>query len=166
LTRPLIWAAPEVLVPRYETLHDVGKIAIPKEIINKPGKLDPAEWTIIKTHTVEGQKMLEQVGGFMRDVGRIVRSHHERWDGTGYPDGLAGTDIPLESRIIACCDTWNAMRTDRAYRKALTLDAALAELVAHAGTQFDPDIVDALVPIVIGPGKAASADGTDQLRAA
>ncbi len=76
-------------------LHDVGKIAIPKEIINKPGKLDPHEWTIIKTHTLEGQKMLERVGGFMRQVGIIVRSHHERWDGGGYPDGLAGEQIPL-----------------------------------------------------------------------
>ena len=86
-------------------LHDVGKIAIPKEIINKPGKLDPHEWTIIKTHTLEGQKMLDRVGGFMREVGMIVRSHHERWDGGGYPDGLAGEAIPLEARIITCCDT-------------------------------------------------------------
>ncbi len=98
-------------------LHDVGKIAIPKEIINKPGKLDPHEWTIIKTHTLEGQKMLDRVGGFMREVGIIVRSHHERWDGAGYPDGLAGESIPLEARIITCCDTWNAMRTDRPYRE-------------------------------------------------
>jgi hypothetical protein len=75
-------------------LHDVGKIAIPKAIINKPGKLDPAEWTIIKTHTLEGQKMLDRVGGFMRDVGLIVRSHHERWDGGGYSDGLAGERSP------------------------------------------------------------------------
>ena len=92
-------------------LDDVGKIAIPKDIINKPGKLNPEEWTIIKTHTLEGQRMLNRVGGFMRDVGLIVRSHHERFDGAGYPDGLAGDQIPLESRIIACCDTWNAMET-------------------------------------------------------
>ena len=94
---------------------------------------------MIKTHTVEGQKMLERVGGFMREVGLIVRSHHERWDGGGYPDGLAGERIPLEARIIACCDTWNAMRTDRAYRKALSHEVALAELTANSGTQFDPD---------------------------
>jgi putative nucleotidyltransferase with HDIG domain len=129
-------------------LHDVGKIAIPKEIINKPGKLDAAEWTVIKTHTVEGQKMLERVGGFMREVGLIVRSHHERWDGGGYPDGLAGDRIPLEARIIACCDTWNAMRTDRAYRKALSHEVALAELAANSGTQFDPMVVEALVKIM------------------
>jgi putative nucleotidyltransferase with HDIG domain len=126
-------------------LHDVGKIAIPKEIINKPGKLDPHEWTIIKTHTVEGQRMLERVGGFMRQVGQIVRSHHERWDGAGYPDGLAGEQIPLEARIIACCDTWNAMRTDRPYRQALSAEVALAELAACAGSQLDPVIVEALV---------------------
>ena len=123
-------------------LHDVGKIAIPKEIINKPGKLDPHEWTIIKTHTLEGQRMLERVGGFMREVGLIVRSHHERWDGTGYPDALSGAAIPLEARIISCCDAWNAMRTDRPYRKALAYEAAVSELVSHAGHQFDPEIVE------------------------
>ncbi len=121
-------------------LHDVGKIAIPKEIINKPGKLDPHEWTIIKTHTLEGQKMLDRVGGFMRQVGIIVRSHHERWDGAGYPDGLAGEQIPLEARIISCCDTWNAMRTDRPYRKALSYEIASAELRSASGTQLDPDL--------------------------
>jgi putative nucleotidyltransferase with HDIG domain len=129
-------------------LHDVGKIAIPKEIINKPGKLDPHEWTIIKTHTVEGQKMLERVGGFMRQVGAIVRSHHERWDGAGYPDGLAGEQIPLEARIISCCDTWNAMRTDRPYRKALSVDVALAELRANAGSQFDPRLIEAFGRVI------------------
>jgi putative nucleotidyltransferase with HDIG domain len=129
-------------------LHDVGKVAIPKEIINKPGKLEPGEWTIIKTHTVEGQKMLDRVGGFMREVGSIVRSHHERWDGAGYPDGLAGEAIPLEARIIACCDTWNAMRTDRSYRQALSADVALAELVSSSGTQLDPRIVEILVELV------------------
>jgi len=129
-------------------LHDVGKIAIPKEIVNKPGKLDPDEWTIIKTHTLEGEKMLSQVGGFMREVGILVRSHHERWDGHGYPDGLAGEQIPLEARIIACCDSWNAMRTDRIYRRALSLEVALDELTGNAGTQFDPRLVEALLPII------------------
>jgi putative nucleotidyltransferase with HDIG domain len=129
-------------------LHDVGKIAIPKAIINKPGKLDPHEWTVIKTHTVEGQKMLDRVGGFMRDVGLIVRSHHERWDGQGYPDCLAGEAIPLEARIVAACDTWNAMRTDRAYRKALTYEQAMAELLAGSGTQFDPKVVKSLIRVI------------------
>jgi putative nucleotidyltransferase with HDIG domain len=132
-------------------LHDVGKIAIPKEIIQKSGKLDPHEWTVIKTHTVEGQKMLDRVGGFMREVGQIVRSHHERWDGRGYPDGLAGEAIPLEARIIACCDSWDAMRSDRSYRKALSRETALAEISANAGSQFDPRVVRALIEIVDVP---------------
>ena len=129
-------------------LHDVGKIAIPKEIINKPGRLDEQEWTIIKTHTVEGQKLLDTVGGFMHDVGLIVRSHHERWDGRGYPDGLTGEQIPLEARIIACCDTWNAMRTDRSYRKALPFEVAIGELESISGSQLDPRIVRTLIEAV------------------
>jgi putative nucleotidyltransferase with HDIG domain len=135
-------------------LHDVGKISIPKEIINKPGKLDPQEWAIVKTHTIEGQKMLNRVGGFMREVGLIVRSHHERWDGGGYPDGLAGEAIPLEARIISCCDTWNAMRTDRSYRKALPHEVALSELTENAGSQFDPRVVEAVIEVVDTPTTA------------
>ena len=111
-------------------LHDVGKVAIPKAIINKPGKLDEDEWAVVRRHTIEGQRMLDRVGGFMREVGVIVRTHHERWDGRGYPDGLAGEAIPLEARIIACCDTWNAMTTTRSYRAALSEDVAAHELRA------------------------------------
>ncbi|HWY18810.1 MAG TPA: HD-GYP domain-containing protein [Solirubrobacteraceae bacterium] len=129
-------------------LHDVGKIAVPKEIVNKPGKLDEREWEIIKTHTVEGQRMLERVGGFMGEVGQIVRSHHERWDGGGYPDGLRGEQIPLEARIVSCCDAFNAMTTTRSYRKAMSVAAAVAELEKGAGTQFDPDVVGAMVAVV------------------
>ena len=92
--------------------------------------------------------MLDRVGGFMHDVGLIVRSHHERWDGRGYPDGLAGEAIPLEARIISCCDTWNAMRTDRSYRPALSHEVARAELVANAGHQFDPRIVTAFLELI------------------
>jgi len=138
-------------------LHDVGKIAVPKEIVNKPGKLDEREWEIIKTHTVEGQKMLERVGGFMGEVGSIVRSHHERWDGGGYPDGLRGEEIPLESRIISCCDAFNAMTTTRSYRKALAGSVAMAELIKNAGTQFDPGVVDALAAVVGVPESASRA---------
>ena len=142
-------------------LHDVGKICVPKEIINKPGKLEPHEWEIIKTHAAEGERMLNQVGGFMRDVGRIVRSHHERWDGGGYPDGLAAEAIPLESRIIACCDSWNAMRTDRSYRKALPFDVALQELHVNVGRQFDATVVEAVLRVVTeleaGPEVTATA---------
>ncbi len=141
-------------------LHDIGKIAVPKEIVNKPGKLDPSEWEIIKTHTVEGQRMLERVGGFMGSVGRIVRCHHERWDGGGYPDGLRGLDIPLEARIISCCDAFNAMTTDRSYRKAMPRALALAELTQHAGAQFDPTVVDALCAVIArAHGAGADAAG-------
>ncbi|MGO9903521.1 MAG: HD-GYP domain-containing protein [Solirubrobacteraceae bacterium] len=132
-------------------LHDIGKIVIANEIINKPGKLDQLEWEIMQSHTLEGQKLLDRVGGFMRHVGLIVRSHHERWDGRGYPDGLAGEAIPIESRIISCCDSWNAMRTDRSYRKALTHEVARAELIANAGHQFDPRVVEAFLALVEGP---------------
>lgn len=135
-------------------LHDVGKVVVPKEIINKPGKLTDEEWAIMQTHTVEGQRMLEQIGGFMREVGAIVRSHHERWDGKGYPDGIAGSAIPLETRIITCCDSWNAMRTDRSYRAALSFEAACAEVRANAGTQFDPEVAEALLTMVGAPESA------------
>jgi putative nucleotidyltransferase with HDIG domain len=131
-------------------LHDIGKIAVPKEIVNKPGKLDPDEWEIIKTHTVEGQRMLERVGGFMGNVGRVVRCHHERWDGKGYPDGLHAHEIPLAARIISCCDAFNAMTTNRPYRRAMPDSLALAELATHAGTQFDPRVVDALTRVIAG----------------
>ena len=129
-------------------LHDVGKIAVPKEIVNKPGKLDEREWAIIRTHTLEGQRMLERVGGFMREVGEIVRSSHERWDGGGYPDGLRGEEIPLEARIVSCCDAFNAMTTTRSYRAAMPVAAALAELNDNAGTQFDRRVVQALVRVI------------------
>ncbi len=135
-------------------LHDVGKIAVPKEIVNKPGKLDPEEWEIIKTHTIEGQRMLERVGGFMREVGEIVRSSHERWDGAGYPDRLRATAIPLEARIVSACDAFNAMTTTRSYRRAMSLDDAVAELRRCAGTQFDPQVVDTLVGLVGTEGKS------------
>jgi len=128
-------------------LHDVGKVAIPNEIINKPGPLDDEEWAIMKTHTVEGQRMLERIGGMLARVGVVVRASHERFDGGGYPDGLAGEAIPLAARIVSACDAYNAMTTDRSYRKALSVDVAVAELLNNAGTQFDPDVVDALVAV-------------------
>ena len=131
-------------------LHDVGKVAIPNEIINKPGPLDDDEWVVMKTHTVEGQRMLERVGGLLARVGVVVRASHERFDGGGYPDGLVGEAIPLAARIVSACDAYNAMTTDRSYRKALTTGVAVAELRANSGTQFDPDVVEALVAVVAG----------------
>jgi putative nucleotidyltransferase with HDIG domain len=129
-------------------LHDVGKIRIPGEIINKPGKLNAEEWEVMKTHATEGERLLKRVGGLLGDVGEIVRSHHEDWDGTGYPDGLAGNDIPLVARIISCCDAFNAMTTDRPYRKARPASEAMVEMRRCAGTQFDPRVVEALGLVV------------------
>jgi HD-GYP domain-containing protein (c-di-GMP phosphodiesterase class II) len=129
-------------------LHDVGKIKIPSSIINKPGPLDPAEWTFIKTHTIEGERLLKRVGGLLAEVGSVVRSCHERWDGAGYPDGLAGEDIPLIARLVCCCDAYSAMTTDRPYRRALPLEQARAELVTNRGSQFDPTVTDALLAAV------------------
>ena len=136
-------------------LHDVGKIHIPNEIINKPGKLDDAEWAIMKTHTVEGQRMLERVGGVLAKVGIVVRASHERWDGGGYPDGLRGEEIPLASRIVSACDAYNAMTTDRSYRRALPISDAIAELERCSGTQFDPDVVRALVGVAVSDAARA-----------
>jgi HD-GYP domain-containing protein (c-di-GMP phosphodiesterase class II) len=102
----------------------------------------------MRGHTIEGERMLKQVGGVLGEAGSIVRSHHEHFDGNGYPDGLSGEDIPIEARIISCCDAFNAMTTDRSYRKALPLEVATGELRKHAGTQFDPAVVDALLAVV------------------
>jgi HD-GYP domain-containing protein (c-di-GMP phosphodiesterase class II) len=126
-------------------LHDVGKIRIPTEIINKPGRLDDDERAIMNTHTILGQEMLQRAGGLLGEVGPLVRSCHEHWDGNGYPDRLAGEEIPLVARIVCTCDAWSAMRTDRSYRKALPYEAAVEELRKCAGTQFDPRVVDALL---------------------
>jgi HD-GYP domain-containing protein (c-di-GMP phosphodiesterase class II) len=137
-------------------LHDIGKIAVPDEIINKPGPLNDEEWAIMKTHTVEGERMLAQVGGLLADVGLVVRASHERWDGGGYPDGLAGERIPTAARIVSACDAYNAMTTDRSYRKSLGLEVAVSELRKNAGTQFDPDVVDALIAVVTEAAAAES----------
>jgi HD-GYP domain-containing protein (c-di-GMP phosphodiesterase class II) len=121
---------------------------VPKEIINKPGPLTDLEWLVVKQHTVWGEEMLKAIGGILGEVGSIVRSCHERYDGAGYPDGLRGESIPLTARIIFACDTFSAMTTDRSYRKARSAAEAITELRDHAGTQFDPTVVDVLVEII------------------
>jgi HD-GYP domain-containing protein (c-di-GMP phosphodiesterase class II) len=128
-------------------LHDVGKIAVPDSILLKPGPLDDAEWIFIQRHTVIGQRILG-ASPALRPVGRIVRASHERWDGGGYPDGLRGEAIPLEARIIAACDAYSAMTSDRPYREARTPEAAMAEIRHAAGTQFDPAVAEALCAAV------------------
>ena len=129
-------------------LHDVGKIRIPNEIINKPGPLTPEERALVETHTLIGEEMLDKVGGVLGKVGHLVRSCHERYDGGGYPDGLAGERIPLVARIVCCCDAYNAITTDRPYRAGRSAEEALAELQRCAGTHFDPRVVDALARVV------------------
>jgi HD-GYP domain-containing protein (c-di-GMP phosphodiesterase class II) len=129
-------------------LHDVGKIHVPKRILNKPGPLDDAEWKILHQHTIDGERMLTQVGGALAGVGRLVRASHERYDGGGYPDGLAGEEIPIEARIVAVCDAFSAMTTDRPYRAAMPVRYALAELQHCASSQFDPAVVRALIETV------------------
>jgi len=102
----------------------------------------------MSTHTVMGEEMLGQVGGLLGDIGHVVRSSHERWDGNGYPDGLFGEQIPVAARIVSACDAWSAMTTDRSYRAAMSDADAAEELRACSGTQFDPRVVDALVAVL------------------
>jgi HD-GYP domain-containing protein (c-di-GMP phosphodiesterase class II) len=130
-------------------LHDVGKLRIPNEVINKAGPLTPEEFEVVKRHTIEGERLLHRVGGLLGEIGRIVRSCHERYDGSGYPDGLRGEEIPPLARIVAACDAYNAMTTDRSYRRAMPQHEAVGELRRGAGTQFDPVVVEALVTVVI-----------------
>lgn len=128
-------------------LHDVGKVRIPKEILHKPGPLTADERAVIETHTTEGERMLVQIGGLLGEVGRLVRSCHERVDGRGYPDGLAGVEIPMVARIVAACDAFSAMTTARPYRAALAHEDAIAELRRCAGTQFDQHVVEVLIGV-------------------
>ena len=136
-----------VRLARAALLHDVGKQHVPVEILEKPGPLNAAEWEIIERHPMTGHRMLVDAG--LPTEARIVLHHHERIDGGGYPTGRAGEDIPLESRILAVADAFDAMTSLRAYRPAMTTDAAVAELRAGAGRQWDPDCVEALVSFVV-----------------
>jgi len=122
--------------------HDIGKIAVPDGILVKPAKLDYWEYAQMKTHSAEGARIVEKFGR-LRDAVPIIRHHHERWDGSGYPDGLAGSAIPLEAAIVGLADSWDAMTTDRPYHRALTEEEALAEIRGGRGTQFSPVVVDA-----------------------
>jgi response regulator RpfG family c-di-GMP phosphodiesterase len=124
-------------------LHDIGKIGIPDRILLKPGALTRAERRLMEKHTLLGEQMLAGVGLLAGEGLRVIRSHHERWDGTGYPDGLIGEEIPLAARIFAVADTLDAMTSHRPYRRALGWDVAHAEIVDQAGSQFCPEIVDA-----------------------
>ncbi len=124
-------------------LHDVGKLAIPDAVLQKPGPLTEPEWALMRQHTLIGQRILAAAPA-LRGIGEIVRSTHERWDGSGYVDGLATTEIPLAARIIAVCDAYVAMTSERPYGKALSSEQAVAELQRCAGSQFDPRVVPVL----------------------
>ncbi len=125
-------------------LHDVGKAALMTEILDKPGGLSADEVELVKTHPARAQAMLESAGRHFAPIAAIVRSCHERWDGSGYPDGLAGEDIPLPARVIFCSNAFHAMTDDRPYSAAVSESAAIGELWAGTGTQFDPRVVEAL----------------------
>jgi HD-GYP domain-containing protein (c-di-GMP phosphodiesterase class II) len=120
-------------------LHDIGKVGIPESVLNKPGPLTAEEWVVMRTHPLLGVELVKPLR-FLGDAVNIIREHHERWDGKGYPAGLKGEDIFLPARIFMMADTFDAMTCDRPYRKALPIHAALEEIDAHAGTQFDPEI--------------------------
>jgi hypothetical protein len=138
IARRLEMTAEEVdEVARAAELHDVGKVGVPDAILDKPGHLDPGEWEFMRQHTILGERILNAAPA-LRPVARLVRSSHERWDGTGYPDRLKGAEIPRGSRIVAVCDAYEAMTTHRAYRSAFSPADALNELRCGAGTQFDP----------------------------
>jgi putative nucleotidyltransferase with HDIG domain len=127
-------------------VHDIGKILIPNEILKKPTKLNEAEYALIKKHPEYGAKVLfasEEV----KEVATIVNYHHERWDGTGYPEGLKGEEIPLVSRVISVADAFDAMISDRPYRKGLSIHNAREEIRKNSGTQFDPEIVEIFLEI-------------------
>jgi HD-GYP domain-containing protein (c-di-GMP phosphodiesterase class II) len=129
-----------VHVRRGAILHDIGKMGIPDKILLKPGPLTEAEWEIMRQHPGYAYQMLSPIT-YLRPALVIPYCHHEKWDGSGYPRQLKGDQIPLEARIFAIADVWDALRSDRPYRPSLIRDEALAYIVAHAGTHFDPNIV-------------------------
>ena len=157
-------------VVRAAELHDVGKVGIPDAILNKPGPLNADEWEFMRQHTILGERILSGAAA-LRPVARIVRATHERWDGGGYPDGLRAHDIPLGARVVAVCDAYEAMTSDRAYRKAMSRQAACDELRAMAGAQFDPEVVTVFVDEIDGRGDSSlslapdAADAPAQLAA-
>ena len=125
-------------------LHDIGKVAVPMEVLDKPGSLSTAEWDFVRQHPRAGQVIVDEAGGLL-EVGKIVLHHHERFGGNGYPDGLRGAEIPLGSRIVSIADAYDAMIQDRPYKRAIDHEQAIEELRRHAGSQFDPTLVDIFV---------------------
>jgi putative nucleotidyltransferase with HDIG domain len=129
-------------------LHDIGKIKVPDFILKKPDKLSEEEWKIMKMHPIWGEEIISKISSF-KDIGKIIRCHHERWDGKGYPQGISGEDIPLFSRIISLADSFQAMTSYRPYRKALSIDLAIREIILNSGKQFDPYLSQEFVRIIL-----------------
>lgn len=139
----------EIELLRYAgILHDIGKIGISDAVLNKVGKLTDAEFQLIQSHTTIGARVVKPMG-VLRGVSQVIRHHHERYDGRGYPDGLKGEEIPLAARILAVADAFDAMTSDRVYRAGLAVDEAVEELIRNKGTQFDPRVVDVFVEKVL-----------------
>ncbi len=138
-------------------VHDLGKLVVPSAVLDKPGPLTQAEWRLVRLHPGEGERLLRPVCAGWSEVLAGVRSHHERWDGRGYPDGLVGTEIPLAARIVAVADAFHAMLETRPYRPERSPAEALEELDEHAGSQFDPRCVAALRLAVEGQPTATAA---------
>jgi cyclic di-GMP phosphodiesterase len=139
------------LIRQAAPLHDLGKIAIPDHVLLKPGRLTNEEFEVVKTHAVLGARVLAgSDSDLLRAAERVARSHHERWDGTGYPDGLAGADIPLEGRLVHVADVFDVLVHERPYKESWTIEAATEEIVRGAGTQFDPDVVQAFEALGAG----------------
>ena len=142
LAKKLGWGDEEIkTLGREGLLHDIGKIGVPDAVLNKPGRLTDEEFTVIKSHTLVGDKILAQSGS-LTDAAQVARHHHERYDGRGYPDGLKGENIPLHARLVAIADAYDAMRSDRIYRKGLPADVIRGEMIRGRGTQFDPKLLD------------------------
>ncbi len=139
--------------------HDIGKLAVPDSILTKPARLTPEEYERIKEHSAEGARIVAKLGR-LREAVPVIRHHHERWDGLGYPDGLAGTEIPTAAAVVGLADAWDAMTTERPYHRALDLDEAFAEVRNGRGTQFAPEVVDAFFSVVRKrPGELGTRDG-------
>jgi putative two-component system response regulator len=136
--------------------HDIGKIGVPDSILHNEDELTDDEWQVIRQHTVVGEQIIRPVG-FLRNVAGIVRHSHEHWDGSGYPDGLAGEEIPIESRVIFACDAFDAMTSKRSYQEPLDHGAAIARMRELAGVRFDPRVVDAVLEVLAGEQDRAGA---------
>ncbi len=144
-------------------LHDIGKLVMPERILNKPGQLDLKEWEIIKTHPYWSYILAKAISGVSETTLTTILHHHERFDGTGYPNRLRGQQIPIEARILTICDVADTLLSKRSYSRALGIDSTLEELQRHSGTQFDPQVVEAFLERALGRKTGAWGQATENL---